>query len=396
MVFITPEYNKEKEIIISLDKIMNIRKFKSLQYYWKNENVVPHILCHSSPETITIADLFALEPNALEDFKNISLKYTETQGNTMLRQEIARFHEGLDESNILVTNGGSEGIYLAMMSLLQPSDHVIVQFPLFQSLYELAIARGCDVSRWEMRPKRDWELNVDDLEVLIRPNTKLIVINVPHNPTGYTLSRETFERILRVAERKGIYLFSDESNRFLVYNKDDLLPAAIDLYDKAITLGGMSKSLALPGLHVGWLVVHDAKLLNKFLSLKDYMTSGVSTSSEFLAALAFRHRDQLLERIVNIIKSNLGLLNEFFEKHSDVVSWVPPRAGSICFPKILFETEDFCQMVRKEAGILLMPGSAYDYSNEYFRIGFGRIDMPKVLGLFSDYLDKLKKSKLKK
>jgi len=370
-----------------------MRKFESFQYYRENEHVVPHVLCHSSPETITIADLFAFEPNALEDFKNISLDYTEDQGGMILRQEISRFHEGVDESNVLVTNGGSEGIYLAMMSLLQPSDHVIVQFPLFQSLYELAIAKGCDVSRWEMRPKRDWELNIDDLEALIRPNTKLIVINVPHNPTGYTLSRETFERIMRVAKCNGIYLFSDESNRFLVHNKDDLLPAATDLYDKAITLGSMSKSLALPGLHVGWLVVHDAKLLNEFLLLKDYTTSSVSAPSQFLTALALRYKDQLLKRIVKIIKSNLELLNEFFEKHSDMVSWVPPGAGSICFPKILFEAEDFCQMVRKEAGILLMPGSAYDYSNKYFRIGFGRIDMPEVLGLFSDYLNKIKKSK---
>ena len=330
----------------------------------------------------------------MENFKNILLEYTENQGNTILRQEVARFHNGIDESNVLITNGGSEGIYLAMMSLLQPSDHVIVQFPLFQSLYELAIVRGCDVSYWKMRLKCDWELNVDDLEALIRPNTKLIVINIPHNPTGYTLSRETFERIVRVAKRNGIYLFSDESSRFIVHNEDNLLPAATDLYDKAITLGGMSKSFGLPGLHVGWLVAHDAKLLNEFLLLKDYTTSRGSAPSEFLAALALRHKDQLLKRIVKIIKSNLKLLNKFFKKHSDIVSWVPPRAGSICFPKILFETEDFCQMVRKEAGILLMPGPAYDYSNEYFRIGFGRTDMPEALGLFSDYLDKIKRQVL--
>ena len=370
---------------------MNIREFESLKYYRENEHAVSYVLCHSSPETITIADLLAFEPSVMEDFKNISLGYIENQGSMILRQEITRLHERIDESNVLVTNGGSEGIYLAMMSLLQPSDHVIVQFPWFQSFYELAIARGCDVSRWEMHSKRNWELSVDDLEALVRPNTKLIIINVPHNPTGYTLSLETFKRIVRMAERNGIYLFSDESNRFIVYNEDDLLPAATDLYDKAITLGSMSKSFALPGLRVGWLVTHDAKLLNKFLSLKDYTTSNGSVPSEFLAALALRHKDQLLKRIIKIIKSNLGLLNEFFEKHNDIISCVLPRAGNVCFPKILFEAEDFCQMVRKKTKILLMPGSAYDYSNEYFRIGFGRIDMSKALGLFSDYLSKIKK-----
>jgi aspartate/methionine/tyrosine aminotransferase len=150
----------------------------------------------------------------------------------------------------------------------------------------------------------------------------------------------------------------------------------------------MSKSFGLSGLRIGWLASRDAKLLEKFQILKDYTTLCGSAPSEFLATLALKHKEVLLKNTMKIIGDNLQLLEKFFVEFSDLFSWVPPKAGSICFPKLLFKKPDFCDQVLKEAGILLLAGSLYQYSDEYFRIGFGKTKMPQVLTLFKKYLRK--------
>ena len=166
-----------------------------------------------------------------------------------------------------------ELIFIAMNALLRPGDHVIATFPGYQSLYAIAEALGCSVTRWplEVRDGR-WGLDLDFLAAAIRPETRLLVVNFPHNPTGYLPSRSELDAIIELARRHGLHVFSDEMYRLLEYDAETRLPPVADLYERGISLSGLSKSFALPGLRIGWLAMRDADLLARCIAFHDYTT----------------------------------------------------------------------------------------------------------------------------
>ena len=140
-----------------------------------------------------------------------------------------------------------------MNVILSSSDHIIVHDPSYQSLFEVANAIGCQVTKWRTSQDSQWDLDLDFLEKSIQPNTKAIVVNTPHNPTGYLLSKEKLVKIVEIAKKHNVYLFCDEVYKFLEHDERDRLPSAVDLYENGITLGVMSKSFGLAGLRIGWV-----------------------------------------------------------------------------------------------------------------------------------------------
>jgi aspartate/methionine/tyrosine aminotransferase len=276
-----------------------------------------------------------------------------------------------------------------MNALLNPGDHMIVQFPAYQSLYEIANAIGCQVSNWHMDADNNWELDPDYLTKAITPKTKAIVINFPNNPTGYTISEEKLNRIVEIAGEHDIFIFSDEVYRFLDYDEKDRLPAMCDIYDKGISLDVMSKSFGLAGLRIGWAVTKDKTLFKQMAAFKDFTTICSSGPSEFLTILALRHKDFILKRNLEIIRSNLQLLESFFNKYPGHFQWAKPTAGPLVFPRLLFtdNAEAFCQDLVEKQGVLLVPGTVFNYDNEHVRIGFGRKNMPEALARLEKYLD---------
>jgi aspartate/methionine/tyrosine aminotransferase len=184
-------------------------------------------------------------------------------------------------------------------------------------------------------------------------------------------------------------LFCDEVYRELEYDPTDRLPAACDINPRAVSLGVMSKTYGLAGLRIGWLASHQKELLARIASLKDYTTICNSAPSEFLAEIALRHREQIAGRNLQIIKHNLGLLDEFFARHASHFEWIRPKAGPIAFPKLLAgNTEIFCDELVNESGVLLLPGTLYDHPGNHFRIGFARKNMPEALIQFEKFLDR--------
>jgi aspartate/methionine/tyrosine aminotransferase len=277
-----------------------------------------------------------------------------------------------------------------MHAMLSAEDHVIVHWPCYQSLVEVARSIGCEVTLWKATEDNGWGLNIDELLQHIKPNTRVIVINTPHNPTGYLMPGDTFQEISRIALTKGIILFSDEVYRESEQRLEDRLPAACDFGEHTVSLGVMSKTYGLPGLRIGWIATQNKEIYNKMAVLKDYTTICSSAPGEFLAELALRHRAALVERTRNIIIDNLNVLDQFFDRHADRFTWQRPKAGSIGFPKLLGENaEVFCESLVKTAGVLLLPGSMYDDPGNHFRIGFGRKNLPEAIGRLEDYLKKL-------
>lgn len=367
---------------------MNLPPFKLERYFAKYEFTTKYLLCSSDSESMSIADLLAIENGAAEKFQQHWLGYTESQGSPALRTEICKLYETIQPEEILVHAGAEEAIFLFMFAVFKEYDHVIVHSPGYQSLAEVARAAGCDVSPWQAREANGWSLDLDELRHLMRTNTKAIILNTPHNPTGYLMPRADYEAVHKFAQEKNLLLFSDEVYRESEYDPATRLPAACDLGDHAISLGVTSKTYGLAGLRIGWVATKNGEIYAKMASLKDYTTICNSAPSEFLAEVAMRNRHKLVERNIGIIQDNLRLIDDLFARHSDLFSWVRPRAGSMAFPRLLRgEVNEFCDRLVKQAGVLLLPGSLYDDSRNHFRLGLGRRNLPEAVEKLEEFLN---------
>ncbi len=366
---------------------MNLPPFKLERYFAKYEFNTEFLLCSSDCEAMSIADLLALEEGAAEKFQYVWLGYTESQGSPALRKEICNLYTTIQPEHILVHTGAGEAVYLFMHAMLTANDHVIVHTPNWQSLAEVARGIGCDVSPWLAREENDWALDLDELRRLIRPNTKVIVVNTPHNPTGYLMSRADFDALNKFAQENNLLLFSDEVYRESEYDTATRLPAGCDYGEHAVSLGVTSKTYGLAGLRIGWIATKNKKVYENMALLKDYTTICNSAPSEFLAEVAMRHRQKLIDRNLGIIKNNLAVIDDLFTRHSSLFTWTRPQAGSMGFPRLLQgDIEDFCDKLVRQAGVLLLPGTMYDESNNHFRLGLGRKNLPPAVERLEEYL----------
>ncbi|HEX7620923.1 MAG TPA: aminotransferase class I/II-fold pyridoxal phosphate-dependent enzyme [Anaerolineales bacterium] len=367
---------------------MELTPFKLERYFARYEFSVKYLLCSSDCESLSIGDLLAFEPGAEEGLKCAWLGYTESSGAPSLRKEISHIYTGIQPEQVLVHSGAEEAIFLFMHAVLQPGDHIIVHWPCYQSLFEIARSIGCEVSFWEARLENKWALDLDELKRNLRTNTRAIIVNTPHNPTGYLMPQADFRALNGLAQEHGILLFSDEVYRELEYDPADRLPSACDINLSAVSLGVMSKAYGLAGLRIGWIASHNSAVLARMAALKDYTTICSSAPSEYLAELALHQRDRITGRNLQIIHDNLSLLETFFNERADHFEWVRPKAGPIAFPRLAGEdVEQFCHKLVTSSGVLLLPGTMYDHPGNHFRMGFARKNMPQALAKLEQFLD---------
>ncbi|HEX2189514.1 MAG TPA: aminotransferase class I/II-fold pyridoxal phosphate-dependent enzyme [Longimicrobiaceae bacterium] len=361
---------------------MAIPDFKLERYLARWEFAAPHLLCTSDVEALPMSELLEMaDPETRALWDGLKLGYTEAAGHPLLRAEIASLYEGVSPEEVLVFAGAEEAIYVFMRAALGPGDRVAVTWPGYQSLYEVARSTGAEVDLLPLDPDRGWALDPDLLRATLSPATRAIVVNYPHNPTGALPSREEWTRLVELAREAGVLLFSDEVYRFLEHDPADRLPAAVESYERGFSLGVMSKSFALAGLRVGWLATHDAELLRRIASYKDYTSICCSAPSELLALMALRAREAVLERSRRIVRGNLELLDPFFRRWEGVLEWTRPRAGSTAFPRLAPEVhvEAFADELREAEGVLVLPGTLMDYPGNHLRIGYGRTGLPAAL-----------------
>lgn len=367
--------------------------FKLEEYFSKYEFSIPFMLGSSDPQTCSLSELLTLATNEqLELWENLRLGYTETHGAPLLRQEISQLYNKQMAENILVFSGAEEAIYVTMRVLLQPGDHVVLITPCYQSLKELPRAFGAKITEVALEwDNQQWLLDFNKLENAITEQTKLVIINFPNNPTGYTLSKQAFNEIINIVKQKGIYLFSDEVYRLSEQNAEDRLPNAADCYENALSVSVMSKSFGLPGLRIGWLCTQNKELLQQLSTYKNYTSMCNSAPSELLATIALSAKDTLLQHINAITKSNLDLLDQFFAKYQDAYTWYRPRASFVSFPRLLLNIpiEQFAAQLVEEEGVLLVPGTLFDNTTNHFRLGFGRQNLPEALVRLERFTKKL-------
>lgn len=368
---------------------MRIADFALERFFARWEFAVEHLLCASDVEAYPMAELVSLaddETRALWD--GLRLGYTESTGHPLLRAEIASLYETIEPDEVLTFAGAEEAIFCLMNVVAGAGDHVIVTWPGYQSLYEVARAAGADVTLHELHETHDWAIDLDALRAQLTPATRLIVVNLPHNPTGMLADRATFEALVSVADEAGAHLLVDEVYRGLEVDAGDRLPTGADSTPRGISLGVMSKSFAMPGLRIGWIATHDRDLLDGLARFKDYTTICSSSPSEILAIIGLRSRDRVLARSRSIVAANLERLDAFFEEWADRFSWVRPRGGSIGYPRLTVPgvpIDDWASALVEAEGVLLLPGSQLGDPGNHFRLGFGRADLPVALDRLEDY-----------
>lgn len=347
----------------------------------------------SDAESLTMRDLLSMATaDEREEFEQLWLGYTETFGAPDLRETIAALYQRHDASNVLCFAGASEGIYAANNVLLDKDSHAICITPNYQS-HESLPSAICATTAVPLQAERGWSLDVDRVRQAVRPNTRLITLNFPHNPTGAMLPRDRLEALVALCRQHGIYIFSDEIFNGLGRTGTKHMPYVADIYERGLSLNVTSKAYGLAGLRVGWIVCAEREILAKMEKLKHYLSISNSAPSERLARIAIRNRDRILARNCEIIDRNVVKLDDFFSRHANLFDWQVSDASCIAFPlyKGVEGVEVFTKRLVEEAGVLLLPASLYQSElaqplANRFRIGFGRTDMDAGLAAMDEHI----------
>ena len=352
-----------------------------------------HHMTASDMESMTLGELTQMAgPSAREELGRLWLGYTETWGAPDLREAIAATYDGLSARDILCFAGAEEGIYAAMRVMLSPEDHAIVSVPNYQAAETVPLGL-CAVTGVPLLENDHWRLDLDAVRAAIRPNTKLISVNLPNNPTGALMPQEDFSALVALCREHDLYLFSDEVYRLLESDDKKRLPQAAEAYEKGVSLNVMSKAYGLPGLRIGWIASRDTALLQKLERYKHYLSICNSAPSERLAVMALSVRDRILMRNRSLIAENLEKMDAFFAEYPDLFDWKRPDGGCVAYPRYNGRdgVEQFCHDLVEQAGVLLLPASVYHSELMQtpagrFRIDFGRKGIDAGLAAMRDFL----------
>ena len=399
-------------------KVAGFEPFHLERYFAKHEFSAPHLLCSSDIEPLSQSDLLSMADEECKKlWETLSLGYTESEGLPILRQEIAQLYNksSVECDGMRSVSGDDvllcvpeEGIYLTCRALLRPGDKVVVPWPCYQSLSEVAEAIGCEVVRW-MPDKGTGRFEVETFKSLVDLSTKLVVINFPHNPTGCMLTHEELQEVVDVcAAHDECWLLSDEMYRGLELDPSKRLPAVVTCTasdekntkrtglesDRTVSLAGMSKVYGLAGLRMGWLATRNRILRKRLCQLKDYTTICSSAPSEILSLIGIRNHERLVKRSMGVIREGLAAVGSFMKEHIDLFDWVEPDAGSVSFPSlnsnVKVSATTFCDTTVERCGVMLLPASVYGLTGEgrdrRFRVGFGRRSVPDALHVLREHV----------
>ncbi len=368
-------------------------EFKLETHFSKWEFKARYHLTASDAQSMSMQELLTLAtPEDKDAFENLWLGYTETYGAPDLREAIAGTYDTREAADILCFCGASEGIYAANAVLLDRHSHAIVVTPNYQSHESLPAAIG-DVSAVALNAEQQWSLDLDQVADAIRPNTKLITINFPHNPTGTILPIDQYQSLIELCRQHGIYILHDEIFHGLGHARSVHLPQIADVYERGLSLNVTSKAYGLPGLRIGWIACKDKDVLQKMERMKHYLSICNSAPSERLAIIALKNRDKLLQRTCDIVEKNLPKWQALFARFPNLFEWYEPDGSCMAFP--LYRGADgveaFTQNLVEKSGVLLLPSSIYasalgETPKQRFRIGLGRDGLDEGLAVLEQHL----------
>ena len=367
--------------------------FRLENHFSKWEFKARYHMTASDAEAMSMRDLLAMAtPAEREAFEGMWLGYTETFGAPDLRAAIAATYAKQSALDILCFAGASEGIFAANQVILDQDSHAIVVTPNYQS-HETLPNAICEATGVPLEPSDNWSLDIDRVAAAIRPNTRLVTINFPHNPTGAILPLDRYEALVKLCRKHGIYILHDEIFNGLGETGTRHLPFIADIYERGLSLNVMSKSFGLPGLRVGWIACQDAEIVSKMERLKHYLSICNSGPSERLTMIALRNKDRILARNCAIVDENLPKWDAFFARHSELFEWQRPDGSCMAFPRYKGAdgVEAFCASLVEESGVLFLPSTIYSSvlgptPTDRLRLGFGRANLDEGLAALNAHL----------
>lgn len=334
----------------------------------------------SGVEPWTLGDIREKVRVSVEELDELMLMDSSSYGSEALRIEIANRWGNGNSDSVMVTHGSSEGIYLALNSLLHAGDKVIVLDPCYHSLECIAEEIECEISRWRLNEENNFQPDIEEFRKQMDKSVKMVILNFPHNPTGATLTKQQLFDVIEIVNHFNCYLLWDGAFTDLVYDESSL-PDPTIYYDKAISTGTFSKAYGLPGLRFGWCMAAP-HILGKFLPLRDRLTLHLSPLIEHLALKVIQNIDILAHERKQNAQANLDYLVQWMKNNEEFIEWIPPGGGVTVFPKIKLEidVDQLCRDLSEQSNVLLVPGSCFGYEQRV-RLGFGSNAQDLVKGL---------------
>jgi aspartate/methionine/tyrosine aminotransferase len=366
---------------------MKIEEFQLERNQSLFENTVRYNLTESGIHPCSLADFLSKEEQ--REVLNLELGYGQTNGDPALRDNIAALYTGLDRDNILVTNGSAEANFVTIWSLLEKGDQIVMMLPNYMLVWGLARSLGVKVDPFYLREERNWGIDPAELESLVSDNTRMIVICNPNNPTGSVMSEADMGKVAEIARKAGAYIVSDE-----IYRGSELDGTEVksfhDVYERTIVLSGLSKSMAHPGLRLGW-VAADKQIVDECWHRHDYTSISTGIISQYAGQklLEPERRRKILDRGRDILRNNLDYLQSWITARSDRFSLIPPSAGGMAFVhyNIPINSSELANRLRLEKDVFVVPGDWYGMDH-YLRFGIGgeHGDLKAGLGLIDEFL----------
>ncbi|MBB6218118.1 aspartate/methionine/tyrosine aminotransferase [Anaerosolibacter carboniphilus] len=370
---------------------MKIRDFGVEMWMAKYENDALYNIAETCVASITVDELLAIagmKDEAFEKIGKMKMTYGAIEGSMELRSEICKLYKHVETENVTVTHGTIGANALVYDVLVEPNDHVISVLPTYQQHYSIPESLGAKVDILPLRWENGFLPDIDELKSLIKPNTKMISINNPNNPTGAVMGLDLLNEIVEVAKSVDAYVLCDEVYRGLDH-VEGFTPSIVDLYDKGISTASLSKTFSLAGLRIGWVVaLKDVIVMaNK---RRDYNIISCGMIDDYLATIALKNKDTILTRSLSIVRTNIEILNKWVNE-SKHVEYIRPKGGTTAFLKYSrdIKSEELCQDIFEKAGVMLVPGTALDMEG-YLRVGYANSSEVLIEGLkrLGEYFDR--------
>ena len=369
---------------------MKIEVFGVEQWMNEWETKCAYNVAETCVESITVKELLQMAgvtPEQMtQDLMSKKLTYGWIEGSAKVRELIAGLYQKQSAANVVTTHGCIGANMLIHETLVEPGDHVISVIPTYQQHYSIPESFGANIETLRLKPENGFLPDLNELRAMVKPDTKLICINNPNNPTGALMDEAMIREICDIARSVDAWLLCDEVYRGLTQS-EEYSPSVADLYEKGISTGSMSKVFSLAGLRFGWIAA-PKELIAAVLYHRDYNTISIGMLDEYFAELALGAKDKILERNRAIIRENLQILDDWV-KTTPRVSYVKPKAGTTAFVHIdtKLTSHEFCERLVKEKGVMFTPGSAL-HTEGFVRIGYANNKevLKKGLELTSEFL----------
>lgn len=370
---------------------MKIKPFAVEEWMNAWEVGAKYNIAETCVDSISMNELFELTGEDKTEFLNRlcarRLSYGDIEGLPEFRKGVCGLYKTLNIENIVPTHGASGANHHVFYSLISPGDRVVSIMPTYQQLYSIPESYGADVQILHLSKENNYLPDLEKLRRLVTPETKMICINNPNNPTGALMSEQMLREIVEIARSADAWILCDEVYRHLS-QEDGWCSSIVDLYEKGISVSSMSKVFSLAGLRLGWIATHDMSVVKSCLSHRDYNLVSCGVFDEMLAAAALKHRDKLLERSRKIVRENLQILDDWVgsEPH---VSYVKPKAGTtaLVYYDLDISSYEFCEEMYKKTGAFVTPGDCFEVPHS-MRIGYayGKQDLIDGLKAISEYI----------